>query len=230
MPAVCAARRTVSRKPAILPRTVHHRRSRHATAPRLCNPPDPAAAREPSQLSTWPGGKAITESNQPLPTRAKYPPFCRGLCFADRAVNSAQIGLFCRLLTGVFLHRRRGHERLEGGQPWPRVRLGGSVPEPDDSTPAKVRNAVTLTGPAERPHGSCPGRVPARRSPMRLAWTHRPRRVSRRSCRYGATTSRLCVRRSGISPMLGSPRSARPLTLPATPLASTLFSSASTSS
>jgi hypothetical protein len=29
-------------------------------------------------------------------------------------------------------------------------RLGGWVPEPDDSTPAKVRNAVTLTGPAER--------------------------------------------------------------------------------
>ena len=56
----------LSRKPAILPRTVHHRRSRHATAPRLCNPPDPAAAREPSQLSTWPGGKAITESQPAL--------------------------------------------------------------------------------------------------------------------------------------------------------------------
>ena len=79
-------------------------------------------------------------------------------------------------------------------------------------------------------HGACPGPVPTRSSPMRLAWTHRPRRASRRSCRYGATTSRLCVRRSRISPMLGSPRSARPLTLPATPLASTLFSSASTSS
>ncbi len=40
-------------------------------------------------------------------------------------------------------------------------------------------------------------------SPMRLAWTHRPRRASRRSSGYGATTSRLCVRRSRISRMLG---------------------------
>jgi hypothetical protein len=35
----------------------------------------------------------------------------------DRAVKSSQIGLFCKLLAGVFLHRRRGHELLEGGQP-----------------------------------------------------------------------------------------------------------------
>jgi len=52
-----------------------------------------------------------------IPKEAKYPPFCRGLCFPDRAVRSAQIGLFCKLLAGVFLHRRRGHELLEGGQP-----------------------------------------------------------------------------------------------------------------
>jgi hypothetical protein len=30
-------------------------------------------------------------------TRAE-PPFCRGLCFPGRAVRSAQIGLFCKLL------------------------------------------------------------------------------------------------------------------------------------
>ena len=35
-------------------------------APRSCDQPDPAAAREPSQLSTWPEGKAITESNRAL--------------------------------------------------------------------------------------------------------------------------------------------------------------------
>ena len=46
---------------------------------------------------------------------ARDPPFCCGLCFPDRAVRSAQIGLFCKLLAGVFLHRRRGHELLEGG-------------------------------------------------------------------------------------------------------------------
>jgi len=53
--------------------------------------------------------------------------------------------LFCKLLGRVFLHHRRGHELLEGSQPWTRVRLGDWVPEPDDSTPAQVRNAATLT-------------------------------------------------------------------------------------
>jgi hypothetical protein len=54
---------------------VDHRRSRHAIAPRSCDQPDLAAAREPSQLSTWPDGKIITESNRALRTCAKYPPF-----------------------------------------------------------------------------------------------------------------------------------------------------------
>ena len=45
---------------------VDHRRSRYAIAPRSCDQPDPAAAREPSQLSTWPDGKTITESNRSL--------------------------------------------------------------------------------------------------------------------------------------------------------------------
>ncbi len=43
-----------------------HRRSRHAMAPGSCDQPDPAVAREPSQLSTWPDGKTITESNRIL--------------------------------------------------------------------------------------------------------------------------------------------------------------------
>ena len=47
--------------------------------------------------------------------QAREPPLCRRLCFPDRAVRSAQIGLVCKLLVGVFLHRRRGHELLEGG-------------------------------------------------------------------------------------------------------------------
>jgi len=43
-----------------------HRRSRHAIASRSCDQPDPGAAREPSQLSAWPYGKIITESNRIL--------------------------------------------------------------------------------------------------------------------------------------------------------------------
>lgn len=98
------------------------------------------------------------------------------------------------------------------------------------SRPTAGCSALSGSNRVRTAHGACPGRVPTRSSPMRLAWAHRPRRASRRSCRYGVTTSRLCVRCSRISRMLGSPRSARPLTLPATPMASTLFSSASTSS
>ena len=43
-----------------------HRRSRQAIAPRSCDQPDPAAAPSPSQLSTWPDGKTITESKRVL--------------------------------------------------------------------------------------------------------------------------------------------------------------------
>ena len=45
---------------------VDHRRARHAIAPRSCDQPDLAAAREPSQLSKWSDGKIITESNRVL--------------------------------------------------------------------------------------------------------------------------------------------------------------------
>ena len=34
------------------------------------------------------------------PKAIRYPPFCRGLGFADQAVKSAQIGLFRKLLAG----------------------------------------------------------------------------------------------------------------------------------
>ncbi len=43
-------------------------------APRSCDQPDPAAAREPCQLSAWPDRKIITGSNRTLRTCAIYPP------------------------------------------------------------------------------------------------------------------------------------------------------------
>jgi hypothetical protein len=56
---------------------VDHRRSRHAVAPRSCDQPDPVAAYEPGQLSTWPDrrtklSRRVTDS---LRTCVKYPPF-----------------------------------------------------------------------------------------------------------------------------------------------------------
>src|ERR1035441_1713470 len=66
MSTACTARWTVSRKPAVALRTGRSPGSRHAIAPRSCDQPDPAAAGELSQLSTWPDGKTITDSNQAL--------------------------------------------------------------------------------------------------------------------------------------------------------------------
>jgi hypothetical protein len=38
--------------------------------------------------------------SSPSVARARVTAFCRGLCFPGRAVRSAQIGLFCKLLAG----------------------------------------------------------------------------------------------------------------------------------
>src|SRR4029077_1708567 len=46
--------------------------------------------------------------------------------------------------------------------------LGCWVPEPDDSTPAKVRNAATLTGPAQRRGLRLRNRDPVRAGVQRL--------------------------------------------------------------
>jgi hypothetical protein len=54
-----------------------HRRSRHAIAPRSCDQPDLAAAREPSQLSTWPDGRPSRRASSPrnwFPGRACWWP------------------------------------------------------------------------------------------------------------------------------------------------------------
>jgi hypothetical protein len=60
-----------------------HRSSRHAIAPRSCDQPGPAAAREPSQLSTWPDRKTITESNRVLAYLRKISAVRRG-CSSPR--------------------------------------------------------------------------------------------------------------------------------------------------
>ncbi len=72
---------------------VDHRRSRHAIAPRSCDQPDPAAAREPSQLSTWPDGKTITESNRVLAHLCKISIDLRGrrLLLTPSAANRTTI-------------------------------------------------------------------------------------------------------------------------------------------
>ncbi len=96
MPAVCAARWTVSRKPAVVPRTGRSPEVTPLDSARSCDQPDSAAAREPSQLSTWPDGKIITESNRVFGTCAKYPPLSALVPASGIAIRAATEWPLCR--------------------------------------------------------------------------------------------------------------------------------------
>lgn len=87
---------------------VDHRRSRHAVAPRSCDQPDLAAAREPGRLSTWPDGKTITESNRLLGTCAKYPPLCAARWLTKVSPEESQIWELCVPVAGHQMPGRAG--------------------------------------------------------------------------------------------------------------------------
>ncbi len=171
MPTICAARWTVSRNPLFCRGRVDHRRSRHGIAPRSRDQPDPAAAREPSQLSTCPDGKTITESNR---ARAY-------LCKISAVMNSARRSRAMRchhavmgfLLVGVRGRpgRSRGRRRGGGGlvcccgalpfscslmplARWPVVRAGGWFDPPHG------HSAVSRTRPRDVISSCLPGGRP----------------------------------------------------------------------
>jgi hypothetical protein len=73
---------------------------------------------EPLSASGQRRSTEITVGNRDDPERTRpNPPFCRGLCFPGRAVRSAQIGLFCKLLAGCSFTVGVVTSCWKGGQP-----------------------------------------------------------------------------------------------------------------